>query len=67
MPIKLSDKRNDGMQSVGQLWQSLYVLCRHVYGDNTEGDEYPTEVRRMQITSLKAMIRELEIHHEGGK
>ena len=62
--LELSDAQ-DGMQSIGQLWQSIHALARHVDADNELAKKYPTHIRINQLNTIKTLVAELEKHHNG--
>jgi hypothetical protein len=59
-----TSNRNDGKQSITELWESIANLSRHVTNDNALGDSYPLEVRSNQLHSLRVMLDEIEKHHD---
>jgi len=59
------DDENEGMQTLGELWRSLSKISTHIDEDNDLYlGEYPMSVRRHQMISIKAIIKEIETHHE---
>lgn len=63
--MKLTD-RNEGMQSLTELWESIARIANHVVEDNKKAvdNEYPNGVRGLQVLSLETLLEEIKKHHQ---
>lgn len=55
----------DGLQSLPELWESLAALSTHIKEDNKKCSDYPIDIRELQITTLKTLIRTIMVYHKG--
>jgi len=63
MPL-LTDKVNEDMQSIEELWKSLAFFCNNRVVDNIKYDGvYPISAREMQMPTLKALVEAIEEFH----
>ena len=55
----------DGFMSLGELWTALSDLTTRINMDNNlyNDNEYPVQIRSIQLTSIKALVRAIEAHH----
>lgn len=61
--IKMVSDANNGMQSIGELWESIAKLSAHIVEDNKKyGGKYPMSIRRSQLATVKALVKELDSH-----
>jgi len=61
---KLTDRAEEGIQSIGELWESLAKFAQRRVEDNEHyfGD-YPLLVRCAQMPSLKSLVAAIEKFH----
>ena len=54
----------ENVQSIGQLWESLYRFAKGRYEDNLLCGEYPIDVRDMQLVALNALVDAINVFHK---
>ncbi len=63
MPTLLTDSKDDDM-SLEELWIFLNKLSSHIVEDNKLSNNiYPTDVRKIQLTSIQTLINSIQKHH----
>jgi len=54
----------ENIQSIGQLWESLYKLAKGRHEDNLLCGEYPIDVRDMQLVALNCLVNAINDFHK---
>lgn len=64
--MQLNFKKDEDSQIIEELWISLAKISSNIVNDNThlnyEG-EYPIKIRKIQLTSIKALVNAIEQTH----
>lgn len=63
MSTKANHIINDETQTLGELWQSVAVLASGRVEDNALVSEYPLDIRKRQVESLKHLVVTIEATH----
>ena len=63
--MKLDNVIDNRNMNLGELWENIAELSDHVRYDNLKicNDLYPISIRKMQLDSIKSLIKEIEKHH----
>jgi hypothetical protein len=61
--IKANHRINDETQSLSELWQSVAILASGRVSDNALVSEYPIDIRKRQVESLKHLVATIEATH----
>jgi len=54
---------NDSSISVGETWEELLRFAQNRVNDNNMSKEYPLEVRKRQMLTLKTLVQHLDKNH----
>jgi hypothetical protein len=65
--MKLDYAKDSETQTIEELWVSLSKLSARIVEDNTFSEDYPLEVRTIQLISIKALLRAIEETHIRGE